>query len=483
MGTRLEDNEYLIRSGDLKTGFWRLSKETLSNGEIAIKLNKIVSCQIVKDEHSFTQSGSGQIAGGIIGATLLGPIGALGGLLSGGKKRVDETIIHCGLEDNRSFTAESTQIGAANLIRIAQQNVRTTINNSHNASTLDSSTGDQMECPQCAELIKKRAKICRYCGANLIEINSPDIGVTNSEDFGLISSESYRKFLTDYRMQVKDSPFRTDQSIIDIIIEVGKKERAEPYSNSKAKKNIAKKFDIPILEIDKIFTTLWHMQNLVDAYIKRNPFDSAFGDLSREHIAYLIKTVIDKPYSTSEENREAIANEFTDKTEKIITKGYVARLMTGFPLSFGIKPLYIVDNYVLAIDEETRKKKPKMKTGHKLSANPIADEILKSDEFVQWFDEQFENFDIAPDGVVKIFCGWREVSKLDGENDSYIHLGNSLVFDWDEDENRGLDSPDKWLESKLQQELINYNEDVDDGRLEDNVLISVFKKGFSGLKG
>lgn len=267
----LKDNEFFVRSGSLAPGTWSLSSDMLSNGNEKIKITSITSCIIVKDEHSVSHTGVGRIAGGILGAALLGPIGALGGLLSGGKKKVDETIVHCGLDDNRSFTAESSQIGAANLVRIAQQNVRTLNTSNAQSQLTKSNTDDQMECPQCAEVIKRKAKICRFCSLlipvlvqetlNLkpglsLDVNTPVI----KDLLPTFSDLPYEKFLYAYRRDVSDSPFKTDAEVIHILsifsdlASQNDDEDTDEYKKiSDHQKLVAKKLGVSLLSLDKIF--------------------------------------------------------------------------------------------------------------------------------------------------------------------------------------------------------------------------------------
>ena len=246
----MKDDEYWVMSGDLETGTWRLSKDIFTNGTTGIKLAKLTSCTIVKDEHTTTQSGSGRIAGGILGAALLGPIGALGGLLSGGKKRIDQTIVHCGFDDDRSFTAESTQVGAANLVRFSQQNLNRTRIATHEASTAVARiSDDQIECPQCAELVKRKAKICRFCGTSLTgsDSSSPAVEQRSGSFHG-----PYSRFLADYRSQVKDSPFSTDQSVVGIFDEIRTMQDADPEAGLyKSQQRLAKKLDVSTLDLEK----------------------------------------------------------------------------------------------------------------------------------------------------------------------------------------------------------------------------------------
>lgn len=484
-----KDDEYWVTSGALEPGIWRLQKETFTNGKAAIRLQRIVSCIIVKDEHGTTQSGSGRIAGGILGAALLGPIGAIGGLLSGGKRRVDETIIHCGLDDNRAFTAESSQVGAATLIRIAQQNTRTVLISKNDASPTETTNSDQMECPQCAELIKRRAKVCRFCRANLT--NAAPLGegiVSASYDYGGTSAGPYSKFLADYRSQVKDSPFNTDQAVIDIINEIGAMRRRDPDSSvQKHMQSLAKKLDVSASEINRVLDWHWHTQDLVDSYIKRNPPGNVFGDLTRDDIVVMLQTLADcrqtRKFDSNDEEKEAIVKEFMEKTERFLHTGCVTSLKAVLPMSIRSQPFYVVGDHVLSVDLEARKRKARQKAATKKITNSKIKKIIESSDFVDWY-ENYVGDEIAPEDVVRFYCGSRDVNKLSVDRNSteYIFEVFSFVLMtfWAEDEQRGDATPDEWLSSNFRQVIRDINSEGDT-KFDDDVLIAVFEAGFNSV--
>ena len=167
------ENALLVKEGDLDHGMWGVSEDLIAKDNQVIMLESLQSCSLVSDRHEAYQTGMGRVAGGIIGAALLGPIGAAGGLLAGGKRRIDETIVLCRLFDGRTFTAECSQLTAAKLNQISNINqlnqtsvVRSqNIQNSHS----ESDSTDTVECPMCAENIKRKAKICRFCGYKIAE--------------------------------------------------------------------------------------------------------------------------------------------------------------------------------------------------------------------------------------------------------------------------------------------------------------------------
>ena len=104
----------LVNGGDIRQGMWGIAwdipNDLMAIGDQKIMLSDLSGSSVVSDKHETSYTGVGRVAGGILGAALLGPIGAAGGLLAGGKTRVDETIILCCLFDGRTFTGEVSQL-------------------------------------------------------------------------------------------------------------------------------------------------------------------------------------------------------------------------------------------------------------------------------------------------------------------------------------------------------------------------------------
>jgi hypothetical protein len=173
---KFPDNIIYVNSGGIDAGAWVLSGDQIERNGKILFLKELVTCTVVSDKHETHQTFVGRIAGGILGAAILGPIGAAGGLLTGGKTRIDETVILCLLADGRSFSATVSQLTSAKLQQLSQRNAITYGQSQSQAPSSLSDTvigidcaSDSVECPMCAETIKAKAKICRYCGFKLHE--------------------------------------------------------------------------------------------------------------------------------------------------------------------------------------------------------------------------------------------------------------------------------------------------------------------------
>ncbi len=349
---KLKDNEYWIRSGDLKSGIWIVLGDALVSTDQKLEVSLITSCSIVKDEHGFTQSGTGRIAGGIIGAALLGPIGAIGGLLSGGKKRIDETVIHCGLSDGRSFTAESTQIGAASMSRIAAHNTlsQPRINRASNSTQPE----DLIECPQCAEHIKSRAKVCRFCG---FAFKQAEISSTSTalNDKGAKNAE-LESFISDYRSTVRDSPFSDEEvfSILNRAIDICKDDPS--FDTYKFLKNVAQDKNKSTKDIEKIFFNV----SSIDAMHKKRAEDQKIKRSDFYLILDAIAQIRSSPYPESiVEELAKIKSRLDDLGHNEIGRSEISivYLESGLPRT----PFYIVNNCVISVDNEMRRKKTRQK--------------------------------------------------------------------------------------------------------------------------
>lgn len=111
-----------------------------------INLNSVQSVDLLTEENK--KHVLGTLAGAGVGLALLGPLGAAVGLLTGGNKK--EVNIAVNLKDGRHFIARCTNKTYATLIPYASKNK-------------DPLEVDTKECPMCAETIKEKARVCRFC--------------------------------------------------------------------------------------------------------------------------------------------------------------------------------------------------------------------------------------------------------------------------------------------------------------------------------
>lgn len=204
----------LVNGGDIRQGMWGIAKDLMSIGDHVIMLSELSGCSLVSDKHEAYQTGAGRLAGGILGAALLGPLGAAAGLLAGGKRRVDETIVHCSLFDGRSFTGEVSPLTNAKLQQTANRNLQNKklayLSEPVSQSLVDVEHGDVVECPMCAELIKVKAKVCRFCGYQIFEESNKRITSLMSDPtvetvFRISDSIAAFRAASDYESEISDN--------------------------------------------------------------------------------------------------------------------------------------------------------------------------------------------------------------------------------------------------------------------------------------
>jgi len=252
------ENALLIKDGDLSPGPWGFAANFISQGEDVVELDLLQSCTVVSDRHEAYQTGIGRVAGGILGAALLGPIGAAGGLLAGGKRRIDETIILCRFFDGRTFTAECSQLTAAKFSQIAHSNLIGKNSNNRQLDIGDSKpqvtiSDDTIECPMCAEFIKSKAKICRFCGYKVVEEREARVAKISSDaDTDQIYSlgDLYLKYIEniDYEDVFSESDVRL---ILDAFIKIHSDKKEETYRNvvDLVKENLGLQYKTHLLDL------------------------------------------------------------------------------------------------------------------------------------------------------------------------------------------------------------------------------------------
>lgn len=210
------ENVILVVDGEVEKGMWGIAKDLMAKDDHVILLSELVGCSLVSDRHEEYQTGIGRVAGGVIGAVLLGPIGAAGGLLAGGKRRVDETIVLCSLSDGRSFSGEVSQLTAAKLQQIASRNSQSQYISKSENRLLDVAEpvalGDSIECPMCAEVIKARAKICRFCGFNIQEEKERKANAISS-DPTVESTHDIKLCIANFRLAIE-----YEEEISDLLV-------------------------------------------------------------------------------------------------------------------------------------------------------------------------------------------------------------------------------------------------------------------------
>lgn len=357
-----DDNTFWVKSGDLKSAFFRLeklfSKDYFHNEEIAIHSSKFIYCEVVKDEHGVTQSATGRLAGGILGAALLGPIGAAAGLMSGGSKRIDITEVMCTLEDNRTFIVSCSQIGAANLKRLCELNKSNQHKNVSASAHLEL-PADSIECPECAEIIKAKAKLCRFCGTKFTNIETSS--VTNSGSDAAISN-SFKKFIQAYRQQVLGSEKLSDISIVEILkrfhslsLNYSVVSPDEKYWDElkKLNKKVMKEFNVSQDEIHKLFLRIFPKEKTIEHLLT--------GNLPKWISRQIIEKFVENFQSVNEKNLSLtvkekaalISQNILETNEAYLDPTYCSLCLNGLIFQmFRNRNFYIVDDMLIIVDRK-----------------------------------------------------------------------------------------------------------------------------------
>jgi len=182
----------IVQGSAFPPGLYRLEDGILSGAGVRVNLAEhLVSVQIISSVDQLDRTYSGTLASGVLGFALLGPLGAVGGMLVGGRKKHIKSTISMGvLDDGRVFLLDgspsdyasltalvSTRNKRVNLIELpVTKNLQ--ISNSMKSEAiqvemrLQKKRGiklktDEKKCPSCLEVVKIAALKCRHCKSNI----------------------------------------------------------------------------------------------------------------------------------------------------------------------------------------------------------------------------------------------------------------------------------------------------------------------------
>jgi len=268
----------------IEPGWWELDGDVLTNLKIRINLLKFKSISVIGEEVSESQQITrkepiGRVAGGILGYGLLGPAGAVLGTLMGGNKNSSNNApvisilktINCELLDGRTFIAIGNSTAVAELSRLVAINQAGNKQIANVSKDQDTDNMDRIECPRCAEWIKKKASICRFCGFEINQIsitNVPKIELSQNE------SEEFKSLILHFKNSSKKNSLQDDSKIIKVVkrlIAYSKESQihipeGRTFSVDSEKINISKEENISIRELNILCEKILYINILFEMY-------------------------------------------------------------------------------------------------------------------------------------------------------------------------------------------------------------------------
>jgi hypothetical protein len=182
----------IVQGSAFPSGLYRLEDGILSGSGVRVNLaEQLVSVQIISSVDQLNRTYSGTLASGVVGFALLGPLGAVGGMLVGGRKKHIQSTISMGvLDDGRVFLVDGTPSNFASLTTLASSRNRRVnlidapvtknfqISNSMKSEVIPAEMQlkkktaiklkpDERKCPSCFEIVKSAAIKCRHCKSNI----------------------------------------------------------------------------------------------------------------------------------------------------------------------------------------------------------------------------------------------------------------------------------------------------------------------------
>lgn len=182
----------VVEGSAFPSGLYRLEDGILSGSGVLVNLvEQLASVQIISSVDQLNRTYSGTLASGVVGFALLGPLGAVGGMLVGGRKKHIQSTISMGvLDDGRFFLVDGTPSNFAALTALAStRNKRVNIIDATATKNIQLSSAthsevipvekklqkksviklkpDERKFPNCFEVVKRAAIKCKHCKSNI----------------------------------------------------------------------------------------------------------------------------------------------------------------------------------------------------------------------------------------------------------------------------------------------------------------------------